>query len=985
MATEAEISALYNKYLGRNPLQSGIDAWLATNQSIDQIEQGIANSPEAAVFQAFNSTMGRDPTMDEREYFVNTNPASIEVIETVLAKTPEAKALQTENQLAETDLLADTTADDTTVDAVVGDLQYTNTLKNEVSLGPKYNDEGERLYYWVPSGEMNSTFKSTGTEDDRAGRLFSADNKGGYFTEAEIKAAFEANKGMTTLSSQVTWDQYWGYLTERQDLIDAGELETGLDAFVDGRQAGQEQIQSMGGLKEAGGAKGAGKGTQGTKKDTYQDSYSAIVYGETQQALMEKHGIPQTLQLSDGSLYEFNGSSFTKTYAPEKQDFADVVATVAVTAALSAALGPVFGPGALGKGAAAGVASAGGQLVTTGDVDPASTIASAVTGGLNPGGTLSNSLGLAPDNVVSGFVQGATNDLVSNTITEGELDLQSAVVSGLIGAGVNAAKDLLTDASNNSIEAEMDRIQKDRAVKRLTDPTLPELTADQLYAAALANAQVGVSDLGGLVGEGGLLPFIEPVSTTGINNLLGGGAFLPNEVFFDSEGNRYTDLDILAGAAGEGVSPADIVSGNVEGWTSGIVTQQNTILGNAVDFAKENIPGADQLATTVSGLLDAAAAVEFKNTYGATAEEFLEAGTSIEEIQRMISYGPLDEMYNFAVNPRGTSQMVGTLSGIPGLYSTGPNNPFLDYASEIGESASTIVGVDALQDAINITNLQDNAATAAANANEGSIAILNLDGTDTLVSSETVLPGANTTIGDAILQGLLDGLLVDTNTNNATLSSGGETTTQTLDSSVVSNISNVLTTAGDVATGRLSFDDFTNTVTDLTNTTGGAGAAAVVDSVVGNTTTLSSSNTDINAGRSSFDDFSNTSDTIVNNNTTLTNNAVTNANTSDTIVNNNAVLSSVDNNVTNTLSSGSIETAVPPTTVLPSVESGGVGAGGGGLGGDGGGMLSGDPSPPFDIRQIGITAAPILQQRQEFPITESLMGGLLTGNRNRVA
>ena len=69
---------------------------------------------------------------------------------------------------------------------------------------------------------------------------------------------------------------------------------------------------------------------------------------------------------------------------------------------------------------------------------------------------------------------------------------------------------------------------------------------------------------------------------------------------------------------------------------------------------------------------------------------------------------------------------------------------------------------------------------------------------------------------------------------------------------------------------------------------------------------------------------------------------------------------------------------------MPSVESGGGGGGGGGGGVTGGGMLGGDPSPPFDIRQIGITAAPNLQQRQEFPITESLVG-MLTGNRNRVA
>ena len=981
MATAAEISALYNKYLGRDPLQSGVDAWLATNQSINQIEQGIANSPEAAVFQAFNNTMGRDPTMDEREYFVNTNPASIDVIETVLSTTPEAKALQTGNQLAETDLLTDTTADDTTAD----DTTIENTVNTQT------NEDGERLYYWVPSGEMNNTFASQGTEEDRLNRLLR--DKGGYFTEKEIRAAFEADKGMTTLSSQVTWDQYWGYLTERQDLIDSGQLETGLDAFQDGREAKGQAIQDQGGLMAAGGAKEAGAGLRALQKETYYDSFSDIVYGETQQALMEKHGIPQVLQLGDGSLYEFNGSSFTKTFEPEKTSFADVVATVAVTAALGAALGPVFGPGALGKGAAAGVASAGGQFMTTGEIDPATTIASAVTGGLDPGGTLSNQLNLAPDNVVSGFVQGATNDLVSNTITEGELDLQSAVVSGLIGAGVNAGKNLLTDASNNSIEAEMDRIAKERA---LTPEATPPLSTEELYAAALKNANVGKSDLGGLVGEGGLLPFIEPVSTTGINNLLGGGAFLPNEVFFDSEGNRYTDLDILEGAAGEGVSPADIVSGNVEGWTSGVVTQQNTILGNAVDFAKENIPGADQLATTVSGLLDAAAAVEFKNTYGATVEEYLEAGVSLDEIKRMVAYGPLQELYNFSDNPRGTSQIVGTLSSIPGQYSTGATNEFTVY----GDNAT-----DTISDALNITNIQDNAATAAANANKGSIAIINLNGTDTVVSAETVLPGVNTTIADAILQGLIDGLLVDTNTNDATVSTGGETTTQTLDGAVVSDISNVLTTAGNVATGEENFNNLLGTVTDLTNTTGGEGAASVVDSVVGNTTTLRTSTADPHAGRLSFDDFNygdtlaasagtniastnvnnaNVSDNGVNNNTTLTNNAVTNANTSDTIVNNNAVLSSVDNNVTNTLSSGGIDTIVPPTTVLPSVESGGGGGGGGGGGVTGGGMLGGDPSPPFDIRQIAITAAPNLQQRQEFPITESLVG-MLTGNRNRVA
>jgi LysM repeat protein len=217
-------------------------------------------------------------------------------------------------------------------------LEYTNTLRNQVPLGPKYNDAGERLYYWVPSLEGANTFASTGTNDDRYRRLFGNQSRGGYFTEAEIRQAFEANEGMTTLSSQVDWENYWGYLTERQDLIDSGQLDTGLDAFVDGRQAKMQLIEDAGGLRKAGGAKQSGQGLRAIQTDAYRTSYANIVYGDTQQGLMEKYGIPQTLQLDDGSLYEFNGSSFTKTFAPDTQSFGEKLVDSAVGAAISAAL-----------------------------------------------------------------------------------------------------------------------------------------------------------------------------------------------------------------------------------------------------------------------------------------------------------------------------------------------------------------------------------------------------------------------------------------------------------------------------------------------------------------------------------------------------------------------------------------------------------------------------------------------------------------------
>jgi hypothetical protein len=136
-----QIIQLYNQYLGRDPLQGGLDSWLATGQSIEQIEQGIANSPEAGVFQAFNETVGRDPTIEERDYFVNVNPAPIEAVEEVLSNTQEAQQFQTQQQLDQTDMLADTTAGDTTVDTTVDD---TDETKSTI-LEDFYAQEGQTI------------------------------------------------------------------------------------------------------------------------------------------------------------------------------------------------------------------------------------------------------------------------------------------------------------------------------------------------------------------------------------------------------------------------------------------------------------------------------------------------------------------------------------------------------------------------------------------------------------------------------------------------------------------------------------------------------------------------------------------------------------------------------------------------------------------------------------------------------------------------
>jgi hypothetical protein len=626
--------------------------------------------------------------------------------------------------------------------------------------GHFYNDNGERVYYWVPSGEIPEKhsrhdaglFGQIQTEDRYARNL--TINKGGFYTESEIKSAFNADKGMTTLSSQVSWDNYWGYLQERQGLVETGQLTTGLDAWQAGKDARNQMLQDGGGLRAMGGAKEGVGAMQQVRGDAYRSSYMDIINGDTQTALMEKWGIPTQHQTNDGSLYQFNGSSFTKVFEPREQDFVSTAAQIGTGIALSAALGPAIGGklggGILGKAVGAGAASAATQGLTTGSIDPKSVLASSVVGGLNPGGMLAENFGQAtntglnivPDNVVGGFIQGAGNSAVSQLITDGSIDLQSALIAGGLGAGTKAVTDLFDDTSQRSIESEMRRISAERSAQGL-----PPLSADELYDAAVGNlslantsgsgmgppeyggpnSMVGRTDLAGLIGKDGLLSFIPALPTTGLNRFLGGGQWAIGEYFIGPDGKRYTDTEMWE----MGVDPVAVYNGEVEGW----------------EHFKDPITPID---TNTNGFLDALANEQFENTYGINPNAYIAGGGSARDLVRMITYGPLDETYNFSVNPRGTTEILGLLTGID-QYTTGSNN----ISANLGDGRS-------ITDAINISDMQDvsDASKDAILSGGNTSVIVNLDGETTVVDGNTVLPGSNTTVTDAVLQGIIDGIFV---------------------------------------------------------------------------------------------------------------------------------------------------------------------------------------------------------------------------------
>ena len=445
---------------------------------------------------------------------------------------------------------------------------------------------------------------------------------------------------------------------------------------------------------------------------------------EAQLALNEKYGLNRDIVDDNGNELVWNGTGYSLVdrYEVDKGKIATglaagIIGGGLVGPAIAGAL--LLGGGMLGNAVGAGITNAGTQLLTTGEIDPRSILSSAVIGGVDPGGMLGDKLGLVPDNVVAGFVKGATNNVIGDAIATGDVSLKDALISGGIGAGVNALTDLVSDSSQFSVEAEMERIRQERI-----NQGLPALTTDELYQEALLGSMTGRSDLGGLVGEDGLLSFIPAVPTGGLNNLLGGGYFDPNAVFIGPDGKEYTDLEVLE----KGLSPADIYSGGVAGWTH---TLSDTA-GTAIN-------------TIENGFLDALAEQQFKNKYGMTPTEALEAGYSAQDILRVISYGPLDETYNWSENPRGTSQYVGLLTGlVDGGYTQGSTNDGRPYQK----------GDGGINDALNITGMQDD-ANAAGGLSGGSNIIVNLG--DTGLGPDAVLPGSNSDLLDGILQGILDG------------------------------------------------------------------------------------------------------------------------------------------------------------------------------------------------------------------------------------
>ena len=189
------------------------------------------------------------------------------------------------------------------------------------------------VYYFhqpLELGDAREIYYTTGEDGSLVSSI------GGWFTEEQIRGYWEADQGM-------------GYFKEANPDLD---FDTWFSFIKD------TSALSASGL-------------------TREDNPAEF------DALVAQYGLNTSFQNGDGDIFEFNGSSFTKTYKVDDSiPVGDIIMSVGIGYMTAGVLGPVFGGGAIGGAASGALGSTISQGVINGKIDPRAVITAGVLGGL---------------------------------------------------------------------------------------------------------------------------------------------------------------------------------------------------------------------------------------------------------------------------------------------------------------------------------------------------------------------------------------------------------------------------------------------------------------------------------------------------------------------------------------------------------------------------------------------------------------------------
>lgn len=292
-----------------------------------------------------------------------------------------------------------------------------------------------------PEAEMTFTFVE-GKERGNAAQnyLYGQEGEVQQLTVSELRDYFESDKVNRLPEVFGTFDNYLAYMTEREQLIQSGDYDTGSWAEAD---TGFTQDQEM--LL-------AGEDLTIDPSDPMQDpaqlermqtqtqaaAYNNWINSDANQALLQKYGVNPVVYSNSGDKFAWNGSAYVKVVDEDHAGVGDFVkiglaiaAGVATGGAASSALSSALG--ATGSAAVgAGLGSAVSQGIATGEIDIEKALIAAATAGIT--NEFSEFLGT--------YVEGSTQEQIKRL-----RDIQATVQPG--GNAYQAAQqqiDLLTGA-----------------------------------------------------------------------------------------------------------------------------------------------------------------------------------------------------------------------------------------------------------------------------------------------------------------------------------------------------------------------------------------------------------------------------------------------------------------------------------------------------------------------------------------------------------
>ena len=207
-------------------------------------------------------------------------------------------------------------------------------------------------------------------------------------TVDELRDYFESDDVNRLREMFGTFDNYLAYMTEREQLIQSGDYDTGNWSEADAGFTEDQEMILEGDADLTIDPSDPGQNLENLRRQqtsTQQGAYNNWLNSEANQALLQKYGVQSTVYSGSGDKFQWNGSAYVKVEEvsnPGVTDFAKSGILAAMTYYMGAGLTDflssstlttasgqtIAGPGlssSLATGASSGIANAAMQLVAT--------------------------------------------------------------------------------------------------------------------------------------------------------------------------------------------------------------------------------------------------------------------------------------------------------------------------------------------------------------------------------------------------------------------------------------------------------------------------------------------------------------------------------------------------------------------------------------------------------------------------------------------